>query len=793
MRTERHFHPPEPAPRPEGLPPESARLLEQAIREAVAAAVRLATLGEGDARGSAAPPREPYAPDRAVPDGYPVPSFDAEGRPVVLPVRGTASDARPGGATQRPAGGLGPGSRSGAGALNLGGLAGRQRPVASSVLSASSMAALEAARNRMGPAYRAAPLGRISADTLYFGETSARLVPATSSGAPPGSATVSTRLGSGTFYLNPVPRERLGILAAAAPGAAYAVQRIAADGGQQDTGFLVLTRDMDPVRAGIVAYTTGSDAAPPPTAPAPAGGKGGDPKKAVALIVAALPHLGPTSPAGVATGLLTSYLRDLDQDGLMAALEELRRLGHLGTVLAWARVREFRRFLNERGVPRTYVLTHSELDAADIAAVVGGVVWGAGESYYQIVEIIGILAGSAASERLAQQRHELWQGIVLLVENPLVTGMTGIGLLISTVLEKFEQREFFDLGRIVGQVIVFVWTTWTALKSLPAAARKVAQVSITVTRIGVAALKEFGLGLMDVLRFVLSEKYVFTTSEGVMLMSVGEDVAISGPKFKGTSSLARGGIADALGTAKAPLTDAEFEELFQLLTDAEKKTATAPEPAGGAPAAAGAAMITPQNLEPLVVQALTDVEAMPGSTGFLPTVRGSHMHKAFSDLVKKHFPSAVFDAFSEQPLRTFAKLSQALLDTPVETFVAGTPEVADYTAELKSLFRSKESGAVRLVGDLRPDLVTRLPNGLVVWDLVPVQRSNHVAKTFLYRAILRRGGESVQAAEVYYQHFGRTADEILQLRAYERAARNAAKQRAIAKAVRGRHGPGGKP
>ncbi|AZM46639.1 hypothetical protein DMB38_13215 [Streptomyces sp. WAC 06738] len=789
MTPERHHHLPEPPPRPEGLSPEAARQLEQVVREAVVAAIRLATPDGGGARVVTGPPREPYAPDRAGPEGYQVPGFDGEGRPVALPVRGTSTGVRTGGRAGWPVGGLGPGSRSGSGALNLGGRAGRQRPDPSAVGSAASMAALAAVRDRMGPDFRAAPLGRITVNTLYFGETSAHLMPAAGGGAPPGPATVSARLGPGTFYLQPVPRERLGILAVTAPGAAYAVQRVAADGGRQDTGTLVLTRDVEPVRAGIVAYTTDIGAAPPP-APAPAGRKPGDPKQAVALIVAALPHLGPTAPASVATGLLTAYLRDLDHDGLMAALEELRRLGHLGTVLAWARAREFRRFLSERGVPRAYVLKHSVLDAADVAALVGGIVWGAGESYYQIVEIIGILAGSAASERLAQERHQLWQGIVLFVENPLVTGVLGVSLLVATMMEKFEEREFFDLGRIVGQIVVFVWTTWQALKSLPAVARRVVQVSVTVTRIGVAALEEIGLSFFKVLRFTVSRKRVLNAPGGITLMAVGEDIAISSPKVKGTSSLARDEIVKALGTDKAPLTDAELDEVFRMLTDAEKKAATAPEPEAGAAAAAGATTVTPQNLEPLVVQALTKVEGMPGSAAFSPRVRGTHMHKALSDLVKERFPAAVFEVFSEQPLRTFTKLPRSLLDTPIETFVANTPEVADYASNLKSLFRSKESGAVRLLGDLEPDLVTRGPNGLIVWDLVPVQRQDHLAKTLLYRAILRRGGESVEAAEVYYSHFGKSAEEIGKLPAYQSAVRRAAKQRAIAKAIAESHGLG---
>ncbi|MGW9040750.1 hypothetical protein ACWGQ4_38045, partial [Streptomyces sp. NPDC055721] len=734
MTARRHYHLPEPPARPDGLSPEAARRLERVVREAVEAAIRRVPPAGGDARGTGRPPREPYAPERAATEGYRVPSFDGEGRPVVLPVRGTGAQgggttgrAVGGGATPRTAGGVGPGSRSGAGALNLGGLAGRRRTDPSPAGSTTSQTALAAVRDRMGPAFRAAPLGRITLNTLYFAETSAHLMPALGAAAQASPAAVSARLGPGTFYLQPVPRDRMGIVAATAPGAAYAVQRVAADGSRHDTGLRVLTRDTDPVPAGILAYTTDTAAAPPPP-PAIAGGKGGDPKQAVALIVAALPHLGPTSPASVATGLLKAYLRDLDHDGLMAALEELRRLGHLGTVLAFARVREFREFLSARGVPRAYVLKHSQLDAADLAALVGGIVWGAGESYYQVIELIGILAGSFTSEELARERHQLWLGIVALVENPAVTATTGVSLLIATVMEKFEQREFFDLGRIVGQIAVFVWTAWTALKAAPAVARRVAQVAMTVTRVGFDALKKLGVPFWDVLRFIASRQQSHVTPEGFILMAAGDDVMLSGPKVKGTSALAKEEVAKAFET----LPDAELDEAFRVWDEAAKKPAPTPaEP--GAAAAAAATMVTPSTLEPLVAEAIAEVAGMEGSAAFSARLRGTHMHKVLSELVKKRFGPIAFDVVTEKPIREFAKLPPALLDTPIETFVTGTPGVADYASDLKSLFRTRGSEEIRLIGDLKPDLVTRSPRGLIVWDLVPVQRQGHVAKTVLYK------------------------------------------------------------
>ncbi|MGW9040736.1 hypothetical protein ACWGQ4_37970, partial [Streptomyces sp. NPDC055721] len=61
----------------------------------------------------------------------------------------------------------------------------------------------------------------------------------------------------------------------------------------------------------------------------------------------------------------------------------------------------------------------------------------------------------------------------------------------------------------------------------------------------------------------------------------------------------------------------------------------------------------------------------------------------------------------------------------------------------------------------------------------------------LYKTVLDQGGGFVEAAEIYYAHFGKTTEEIQRLRAYEAAAARAAKQKALAKAIREGHGSGG--
>ncbi|MFD9724985.1 hypothetical protein [Streptomyces sp. NPDC059072] len=282
-RHERRFHPPELPVRPEGLAPETARLLELAVRQAVADAVQAL---DGDRTGGpttpAAPPggarpaaeASPASAPRASVDGYEVPSYADAGRPVALPLLDGPGPAATG-AVGRPAGGLGLAAHTGSGARDLGAGA---RPWGAPASPASSPAhegewapeRLATLRTRMGDGFRHAPLGSISLDRLTVGSAELPLVPALGGTGP--ERTVADRLGAGAFYLDPLARERLGPAATTLPGAGYAVHRVTDDGHRHDTGLRVVTPDTGTVPAGILAYTVpyageigpGADARPYP-------------------------------------------------------------------------------------------------------------------------------------------------------------------------------------------------------------------------------------------------------------------------------------------------------------------------------------------------------------------------------------------------------------------------------------------------------------------------------------------------------------------------------------------------
>lgn len=788
MTFERHYHLPGSVPCPEGMSPATARLLETAVREALRAAVRRSSADDASPLAVPPDPRERYTDDRAREGGYWIPSYDGSGRPVTVRVTGPGTPA-----TGRPAGGLGPGSHSGSGARNLGGGAGRSRPATAGAAAAHPAAAaparewtevsLATLRVRMGHGYEHTPLGRISADSLLIGGTSVRLVPAL--GGTDADRTLAARLGGGAFYLDPIARERVGLVAAAVPGAGYAIQRVGDDGRRQDTGLRVITWDTATVPAGILAYTSDLTTLREIRI---VGSKPGDPKAAAARIAAALKDGLAMAPASVIATTLKAHLRGLGDDEIMVALEELRRLGRLGEALALVRVREFRQFLKEHGVPWSYVFANWEPDVADGAAVFSGVLWGAGENLYQVLELVTVLAGSLFSEKLAQERHQFWTAIVAFVQHPLVTGEQGLRLLRDTFLEKVEQLEFFDAGRIIGQIAMTLLTLPKAIASVPKLAASTARLAVTITRVGVAVLDRIGLRLAEVVKFLLAERHAFATPNGVILMMSGDDILLSGSQVKGTAALAHSEVVKALETGSAVFTEAEVEEWAEALTEVEKKAPKAAGRAGGT--AAQAAVVTVEALEDLVARAIAELGQAPGSAGLTASVEGTKLHTIFSRLVTQRYAGVGgITVVSERSIRSFAKLPAAVLDMTVEAFVA--ENLAETTKDLRPFFKVSGSGKPRLIGDLRPDLVVRAPGQLVVFDLTSVERQQHMAKNLLYRSVLGKGGERAWIGESYTRHFGKTAAEIESL--YPKEVRAAEIQRAAARRIKERHAQAKKP
>ncbi|GEB61290.1 hypothetical protein [Streptomyces gardneri] len=763
-RPERHFHLPETIARPEGLSTDTARLLEAAVRQALADAVRAA---DGQISETPAPTAHGGAraeTEETSGDGYRVPSYDNAGRPVTVRLR-----RAPRWGTAGPAGGLGIGPGAGARGRNLGGGA-RTTPELRSTHAAPAAPErpwtperLAALRTRMGHEYHRALLGRLDADSLVIGSTGIRLLPAF--GGTDRERTVAARLGAGAFYLEFIGHDRVGLAAVGELGGGYIVHRVTADGRLHETGLRVVTRGTDPVPAGILAYTGDLTTIREVTI---VGRRPRNPRAVAAGIADVLHHL--TGAPGVAAATLKGFLRDLDDDEVMACFEELRKLGRLGETLALVRVHAVRAYLKERHVPWSYIFGNWEPNRSDATAVFSGVLWGAGESFGAVVDLISTLGSADA-------RDEIWKAAVAAVQHPLITGQEELRVLRDTFWERLERLEFFDAGRFLGQLVVAVMTLPEAVRALPKLAGSAVRAVAAFNRIGVAVLDRIGLTLRDVVRFLLTEHRVKVTDTGITLIMSGDDILVAGPKVNGTAALAHGEILQAIkdSTDLTPhfFSDAEVDAWLKQAEELLKEPSVKPRAAAGA-TAAGEAVLTVEALEDLVGAAIAELAEVPGSATLNNSARGTKLHQIFSRLVQEQFPHSGLHLVSETSLRAFARLPAEVLDLPIEEYVRRTPGLMAYERELRPLFKNPETGEVRLIGGLKPDLVVRAPGQLVVFDLTSVGVGKHLAKDILYTHLLHESGEIARVGETYWRHFGKTTAEIETL--YPRAMRAARKR-----------------
>ncbi|MFD5887268.1 hypothetical protein ACFWHQ_15020 [Streptomyces sp. NPDC060334] len=775
-RPERHFHLPETIARPEGLAPETARLLEVAVRQALADAVRAAGGQISDTPAPAAHGGARTEAEETSGDGYRVPSYDDAGRPVTVRLRRAPRWGAAG-----PAGGLGIGAGAGTRGRNLGGGA-RTTPGLRSTAAGPpaperpwTPERLAALRKRMGHWYRHARLGRIDADSLVIGSTGVRLL--SSLGGTGRGRTVAARLGAGAFYLESIEHDRVGLAALGDLGGGYIVHRVTADGRRHETGLRVVTRGTAPVPAGILAYTSDLTTIREVTI---VGRRPRNPRAVAAGIADVLHHL-TQAPGSVAAATLKGFLRDLDDDEVMACFEELRKLGRLGETLTLVRVHAIRAYFKERHVPWSYIFGNWEPNLADGAAVFSGVLWGAGESFSAVVDLISVLGSADA-------HHEIWKAAVAALQNPLITGQEALRALRDTFWEHLERLEFFDAGRFLGQLVVVVMTLPEAIRALPNLTRSVIRIVATFNRIGVAGLDRIGLTLADVVRFLLTEHRVRVTDTGITLIMSGDDILVSGPKMKGTAAISHGEILQAIKDIKDPtphvFSDAEVDAWLKQAEKLLKRPPVKPGAAAGA-TAAGEAVLTVEALEDLVGATIAELAEVPDSAALNNSARGSKLHSIFSRLVQEQFPHSGLQLVSETKLRAFARLSAEVLDLPIEEYVRRTPGLMAYERDLRPLFVNPKSGEIRLIGDLKPDLVVRAPGQLVVFDLTSIEVGRHMAKDILYTHLLRESGEIARVGETYWRHMGKTSAEIEQL--YPKEMRAARKRDLLVQEIKAVH------
>ncbi|MEW2359769.1 hypothetical protein, partial [Spirillospora sp. NPDC029432] len=622
---------------------------------------------------------------------------------------------------------------------------------------------LAALRQRMGPGFRTARLGRLDGSDLTLEGRTVRLVRAVREGEDP-APTVGTVLGEGAFYLHAVDRERagLGLTAAAVAGGAYRVQRVAPDGRREDTGMRVVTAELDTIPAGVLAYVPGGTTT---LREITVRGRARPDARTVAnrletVLDGGIAH----APGSVVAITLTAQFRDLTDDEVMEVLAELERRGRLGELLNLVRVRAFRDFLRKRGVPWTYVFANWRPSPQDNAALFAGVLVGAGENFYQVLEMIGILVGSPFDEKLAQQAGAMWDGIVRLLEHPRVVAMEALRGFRRELVDTLLDLRFFDAGRLLGNAVVTAITLWEAAGALAKLGPAAVRLGTRFVRATVKAVVREGVDLAELVRTAargIGPESQLALPGGYAMAATDRDVLLmaSGGGGKPSLQVSRLEVLRAARRGELPFggfTAAEIDELIARLERLDPEgPPPPPRPAESPGHGPAVPVFTVAVLEDLVATAIRRLRARLGSRWLPNTEFGNALHSEVSALVKERFPAAPpgLTIVTEKAVSAFGHVPARVLEMTIEEFVMQSPTLRMYRSELSSLFQGKEGA--RLIKNLRVDLAIVAEGETVVWDLGSVSGPDHLAKTLLYAEILRQEGHIVRVGETYWSHFAK--------------------------------------
>jgi hypothetical protein len=544
-------------------------------------------------------------------------------------------------------------------------------------------------------------------------------------GVPLGEGgTVSGVLGPGVFHLRPVPRSGLGV-AALAPGGAYEAVGVESHGRRVPAGLRVVTYGLPAVPGGLLVYSPRTLYMPELLV------EGRPPADVAALARQVELHL--DTAGSVLNPALTAYLilatlgpRQLTNEETMALLLELREDGRLGEFLNLVRLPRFRQYLRDQGVDWSFIYAHWEPSFNDSGLFFAGFLFGAGESVADALRLVAILIGGSFSEELAEERSALFEGVRRLVEHPVLSAVQGARQLVAAVEDALWELEFFEAGRILGNLTVVLLTLPSAIRALPRAVAALAGAAVRLATLTLAAVRQLGVSLRALAAFLREPAVRMVTAEGLTLMKVGEEVVV----------LDRG--ARPLGRLERLFTAAEVEEWARTFGE------PGPAPLAKAPLVAGAVLV---DLEDVVRRAIAVVRARLGSQWLPPRQFGTLLHQAVEDLITATVRSGGgFRIFAEQPLRQIIRLTAEVAEMTVAEFLEARPHLRQFLHVPAELLEQK-------VGNLVPDLVILEPGGAaVVWDLTSVERVAHLAKTQLYAHLLQELGNLalVRIGETYW-------------------------------------------
>lgn len=568
--------------------------------------------------------------------------------------------------------------------------------------------------------------------------------------------TVSSTLREGLFLLQPINRAQLGG-AALAPGGGYTILKVDTRGQLYETGLGVVTHGLELIPDGILIYTTRVRHVAPEEV------RGRQPRDTESLTRRVLQVMDEPGGVDLNPGIVAMIIlqilepQDLTNEELMDILQRLDQRGRLSELLNLVGVQRFRNYLRDSGISWNFIFMNWEARINDSLAIFSGVLVGAGENLADVLRLISILIGSPFSAELARERDAFFAGISQFFAHPVMTTSQGLQLLKQTFLEKLWNLQLFDAGRIIGNAAVTILTLPSAIRSLPRAARAIAGATTRLAALTIRAIRAAGVSMRELFDFLIRPRPQMVTTQGIRLMVEGDDLLVFSENGQplgraSRSQLLTQAASRTSGSRENPfsgLSDAEIDDMLRQW-ESELEAGAARASRTGRTGGQVSLVISVSELENIVSAAIHQLRRQLGSEWLPPRQFGTRLHSVVEQILNQRFQSTRgLSIAAEQSIDHFAHVSQRIRNMTIRQFLQETPVLGIYESELSSIFRSLD----QRIGNLRPDLVIRTQNQLIVWDLTARSSAAHLAKTMFYSHLLQDGGRLAHIGETYWRHF----------------------------------------
>lgn len=153
---------------------------------------------------------------------------------------------------------------------------------------------------------------------------------------------------------------------------------------------------------------------------------------------------------------------------------------------------------------------------------------GAVENVVDLVTFVYAVVGSIYDPETAREMRHIVTALGQFFSHPMVTAQAGIALLRDSFVNALWELDFFEAGRIAGNVVVFLLTLPSFIKSLPRAARALVRTAVVLARLTLNEVLKLGVAMKELADMTTFSRPAMLTSAGILLMDAGEDVAVLG-------------------------------------------------------------------------------------------------------------------------------------------------------------------------------------------------------------------------------------------------------------------------